>query len=315
MGEILDDPHRAVRLLKVHADYGLNDRDGDPGVVDLEWLEVGTSRRRKAEQYPDGSFTILAATGKLLQPFLENATYQSIDELAERLVNEGGATLTDLRRPLGFVDNVEEACKLMEHDKLIIEHQYRWSMLMAPRVDGRHGDFWFVDDDVFRCMTDTGLIHLVSKRNQSEYFKNVYLPGPRKFDDTFPLPSNGAPRSKSDVALVEGGSSGFSSGLLAPTRYKRKTSPSPPTRSIPARGLPAIGVGPRKAMSSLSEVLAYDDDGGLITGLDLQKEFRKRAPRGLPKDLMPVADPDVSDEEWEKLMLIEQIKFRRRTGQ
>ncbi len=364
MAARLDEQHRIIRLLKVHPDFGLNYKDGDPGEVGLEWLEIGTKNHRRAEQRPDGKFTILDGTGKFLLPFLTK-NYQSVDELVERLVSERNGILTDLRRPLGFIDNVEDACRLMDGKKVVIEHQHRWTMLMAPRVGGRHGNFWFVDNDVFNAMKGTRLIQRTSIRAYSRYYPEVYKPGPKTFNEYHQLRYYEAPRTKADVTFVDGQDGWYyPEGLLSPTRYKKKSpnywkdleavkrqlsvvqeeldcvreelkatraklersgrslefqqtsSELQPLSTIPARGtIKAIGSKRRKKPAPLSDVVGLDDAGKPITGLDLEGEFRKKAPKGLPPDLLPSADPDVSDDEWEKLMLIEQIKFRRRTGQ
>jgi hypothetical protein len=337
--------NNSIRLLRKHPDYGLNNPYGDEGAVGVEWLEIGRSRTRHAEHFPDGRFVIRdrPPIALLLQPLLENATFSSLDELAQALVSRG-AVLTDVRWPLGFIDNVREVYALLETH--VIELIHRWPMLMLPRVNERHGDFWFVDTDVFNAMKEYKLLTLTSRRAYSSYYRETYAKGPKTPDDEVRWGWS-VPMTKADVVEVkESRHSYYRGGLLAPSRWKMQLPPHLRPRPIPVveqqsnsdestqalepvpeaptfnrswtppNGLiPAIGAHRRVKPTDLTIVIAHDDAGNPITGHDLQRELRKRAPRGFPKDLTPVADPDCSDEEWEKLMMVEQIKFRRRTGQ
>jgi hypothetical protein len=340
--------NNSIRLLRKHADYGLNSLYGDEGAVGVEWLEIGRSRNRHAEQFPDGRFVIHDRQPKaqLLQSLQETATYSSLDELAEALVSNG-AVLTDVRKPLGFIDNVRDAYELLEEN--IIELIHRWPMLMRSRIDERHGDFWFLDTDIFNAMKDYKVIALTSRRAYSSYYRETYEKGPKTPDDEVRWGWR-VPMSKADVVEVEKPSTFhyYRGGLLAPSRWKMKlpphmqprlppvletpapleplldtglvpiraNPPSPYRTGTPKGGLiPAIGSQRRVKPTDLTIAIAHDDAGNPITGHDLQRAFRNRAPRGFPKDLTPVADPDCTDEEWEKLMMIEQIKFRRRSAQ
>jgi hypothetical protein len=342
--------NNSIRLLRKHEDYGLNNLYGDSGAVGVEWLEIGRSENRHAEQFPDGHFAINHRQPKalLLQPVLNTGSFSSLDELAQALVGKG-AVLTDLRQPLGFIDNVCDVYERLEGN--IIELIHRWPMLMAPRVDGRHEDFWFVDSDVFHAMKQFKLIQLTSGRAYSSYYIETYSKGPKTPEDEVRWGWR-VPLTKAEVAVVEQPATyhSYRGGLLAPSRWKMKlplhlqprTPPVPETSSpsaplvdtvpvpVPARTdvqpsyrtgtpkgglIPAIGSHQRVKPTDLTIAIAHDDAGIPITGHDLQREFRKRAPRGFPKDLTPVADPDCTDDEWEKLIMVEQIKFRRRSAQ
>jgi hypothetical protein len=58
-------------------------------------------------------------------------------------------------------------------------------------------------------------------------------------------------------------------------------------------------------------VVATDHFGEPITERDIALEINRMVPQGMPPDLVPDAPANCSDKEWDRLMLIEQIKFRR----
>jgi hypothetical protein len=214
--------NNSIRLLRKHADYGLNSLYGDEGAVGVEWLEIGRSRNRHAEQFPDGRFVINRREPKalLLQAITDIASFSSLDELAQALVSNG-AVLTDLRQPLGFIDNVREVHERLEGN--VIELIHRWPMLMAPRVDGRHGHFWFVDSDVFNAMKEYKLIQLTSRRAYSSYYIETYEKGPKTPDDEVRWGWR-VPLTKTDVVEIEKPTTHhfYRGGLLAPSRWKMK---------------------------------------------------------------------------------------------
>lgn len=61
-----------------------------------------------------------------------------------------------------------------------------------------------------------------------------------------------------------------------------------------------------------SKIVARDDDGKAITKNDLARESYMRPPEGMPFNLSPPFDFHGSEDEWDDLQLIEQVKYRRR---
>lgn len=60
------------------------------------------------------------------------------------------------------------------------------------------------------------------------------------------------------------------------------------------------------------DVMGHHDDGDPITWKEVTMESGRMPPRGMPRDIDIVVPANCADDEWDRLLLVEQIKFRRK---
>lgn len=77
---------------------------------------------------------------------------------------------------------------------------------------------------------------------------------------------------------------------------------------------PLISLSSPKLRTTPDAIMAYDDDGHPITGRDLTNESTRMPPLGMPRDIAVNVPHNVDDNQWERIILIEQIRFRRKTA-
>lgn len=235
---------------------------------------------------------------KMLQPFADRH-YQTLDELGADLLR-AGIPLIDLRKTVGFVRDVDHFMELLETHSL---ERYRDEITFIRRhPDGTHDDIWMLTETAF----DPLRLYKVIRRATAHCTKRqAWIRGTVSLDDL----------------------KGFPAKWIRDAFGPPPPPPSPPPvlARLPERPpelkvLPLVLPSPaverrpprtRSPVVDVSPVVAEDYDGNPITELEISRERTRTVPRNMPPNLIPDAPDDCPDRVWEKLMLIEQIRFRR----
>ncbi len=261
---------------------------------------------------------------KLLLP-VAGRRFANFEELGDAL-RDVGYLVTDLRKTLGRVADPHTAMALLA-DR-VVETFNREIIIIKRFVDGTHEGIWQLDDDVFETLRRSKLVRRYSTAKYGNFGRHVYEWGPRTFEtisdynriilahtmervrskqrqarETPPEAASGRPE-KSDVSMhrknvvafpvsrEEGGSATAFAPTLVPWSGRTQRRSKNPVAA--------------------SSVAAHDDNGEPILEIEVTREQTRTVPRNMPTNLIPEAPDGCSDDEWERLMLIEQIKHRRR---
>lgn len=258
-----------------------------------------------------------------LQPFADNH-YNDFDELLVDMLAHG-YFITDYRRLKGIFTHYNDVLPFIEQGYVVEE--YGGQIILVKRDPGViHGDIWVVDRDLVRGLK---LRHLLKRDHAAKH-------GSYKRDVTGKGVETLSTLSPRERELLDERQSSITRGLEREAEYLRERAraeqealsrvdsgprqeievrPSAPSPSRFAKiEAPAFKKVPRAKSVSHDTVLGVDHEGKPVTAKDVAAEGRKTPPKGLPKGLVPDAPEDVSDEQWERLMLIEQVKFRRLHG-
>lgn len=238
---------------------------------------------------------------KMLQPFVDK-NYRTLDELGADLLR-AGIPLIDLRKTVGFVRDGDHFKKLLETHSL---ERYRDEITFIRRhPDGTHDDIWLLAQKAFDPLRWYKVIRRATAHSTR---RQAWVKGAVSLDDL----------------------NGFSSKWIreafgppppSPPQIPTTQLPEPPPERMPEPevfrlALPPSDVRlrlrpPRSPVVDVTPVVAEDLEGNPITELEISRERTRTVPRNMPPNLIPDALDDCSDRVWEKLMLIEQIRFRR----
>lgn len=232
-----------------------------------------------------------------LQPFASRA-YQTLDDLVEEM-RHGNYLITDFRKLVGTISNVRQVMPLLG-DHVLEDHRGE-AILVRRLASGLHESIWLVDEEVMIDLLQFELVTPCADRKSSSY-PIVYQRGPHTPES---LPKRAARRLHNREAFRERWRVFQETGEFPPAQPLDWPPASESEGSRPSKRRPA-----KKPRPSIST--AHDHDGKPITEQDIEREHNRVPPRGMPRDLIPDVNDDCPDEEFERLMLIEQIKFRRR---
>lgn len=299
---------------------------------DQQRMEVDGLRGPTLTYYPGRSINFgpeKYIQPKSLQPFCRNR-YNDFDELlADMLVH--GYFITDYRRLKGFFCHYNEVLPFVSQGYVV--EAYRGQVILVKRDPAViHGDIWVVDADLVRVLKHRQLIRRDHTVKHGCYRRDVYTQGASTLDTL----------TDREREILEDRQFNITSGIERTEEFEKEEedrrvrlnalaaeevvrqqehrSPAEQRMSHTARHwFPPIEAPafkkPRRAQPvSPDTILAYDHCGEPITAREVSAEGRKTLPKGLPADLMPDVPEDCSDEQWEQLMLIEQVKFRRLNG-
>ncbi|MCV9964781.1 hypothetical protein OIU34_23090 [Pararhizobium sp. BT-229] len=243
---------------------------------------------------------------KILQPFAERH-YRTLDELGADLVR-AGIPLIDLRKTAGFVRDGDHFMELLETHSL---EQFRDEITFIRRnADGTHDDIWLLREAVFNPLRWYKLIRRATHRTK----RQVWIRGAVSLGDLKGFPSEWirgefgpppvprpSPTPSAPPIVVESvPEKATEQADMRPPPFLSVVEPSPKRRRTP--------------VVDVSPVVAEDDDGNPITELEIMREGNRTVPRNMPRNLIPAAPKGSSDRKWERLMLIEQIRYRRRVA-
>lgn len=247
----------------------------------LDRVECNSSIHEQATWIAPGPVEF-SYTFKILRPFADKQ-YATLDELGADLLL-AGIPLIDHRRTVGIVRDVDHFLELIETHAL---ERYRSDVIFIKRhPDGTHDDIWQLPYPVFETIL---LCKVIRQAKPGSTSRRAYILGAWNALAGYPL--EWIRRSFDQQSLV---------------------SHEPPPREAIIKSLPPLPkLSPRP---DDTPVVGHDDNGDPITELEVTREGNRTVPKNMPADLIPDAPEGCSDREWEKLMLIEQIKFRRRTA-
>jgi hypothetical protein len=238
---------------------------------------------------------------KILQPFSDRR-YETLDELGDEL-RRGGVPVIDLRKTVGTVRDVGHFAELIKNHELT---RFEDEVIFIRReTDGTHGDIWQLPEQAFRSLFYYRSIQATVTGRRK---RMSYTLGMRPLDE---LPT-----------WMRGP---FKPPIAKECRVTERLDPGPssePMELIPQEQFPPL-TGPefppipKKARSPRIDdtaTIARDDRGAAITELEVRREATRTVPRNMPRDLIPEVPDGCSDREWERAMLIEQIRYRRRAS-
>jgi hypothetical protein len=266
------------------------------GEPEADYVECNGGRNAEATWQAPGPVRFSRFPRKALQPFASQE-YETLDALAIDIMN-ARISLID-QREIRRVRDFEHFSNLLQTHKL--ERFRSETIFIKRRQDGSHEDIWQLPEDVFKPMLWNRLIKVSRDRN-----RQTYVATSKTLDDLSEFGKNwivGSFSPKPVAAKIES-----QAAVTVPTvitfppevsAIERITEPRPPKA--------------REPRVDTSAVFTYDDIGNPITELDLTRESTRTVPRNMPTNLIPEVPDGCSDDDWEKLMLAEQIKFRRRT--
>lgn len=263
---------------------------------------------------------------KSLQPFYRNR-YDNVDQLLPDMLVEG-YFITDYRRLSGAFTHYSDVLPKIAQGYVV--ESYRGQVILVKRELGTfHGDIWIVDFDVVRALKHRKLLKRDDALKHGCGHRKVYRQGEATLET---LPVQQRVLLDERQCWITRGLEQAAARLREEQENKarqqveglegaRCPSPAQPLHAdvvmrswFPKIEAPAFKKAPRAQPISADTILAYDHNGTAITSKEVVAEGRKTPPKGLPADLMPDAPEDCSDEQWERLMLIEQVKFRRLHG-
>ncbi|TLX15993.1 hypothetical protein [Rhizobium sp. MHM7A] len=334
---------RAERMLVTNRDCWFGVRYHWATVPDMQRMEVFRHRGPKLTSFPGKPIDFGSKRypqPKLLKPFADNH-YNDFDELLVDMLAHG-YFITDYRRLKGVLSHYKDVLPFIERGYVVEE--YSGQIILVKRDPGVfHGDIWVVDAVLVRRLKNRKLLRsdLTIKHGCSD--RIVCVQGAARLDtlserQRFLLDADQTSITKRvEEAAVKKKEEEERGHLVAEEVVAQKVEgrascsyediferfDEPGGRSgrydiprpLPGRiEAPAFKKPPRSQPISADTILAYDHNGIPITSKEVTAEGRKTPPKGLPVDLMQDAPDDCSDEQWERLMLIEQVKFRRLHG-
>ncbi|MCV9964780.1 hypothetical protein OIU34_23085 [Pararhizobium sp. BT-229] len=199
---------------------------------------------------------------------------------------------------------------------------------------GTHEGVWQLDEDVFGILRRSKLVSRCKTAKYGNCGRQVFEWGPRTFEtisdyhryllartmeqvrekqrlavETPPAAPNQPSASRAAAPL---------DASIRRTNVFPFPAPTPEggTKAFAPPLVPWSGRTHRRLKNPVdpSSVAAYDDDGKPILESEVARERTRTVPRNMPTNLIPDAPDGCSDDEWERLMLIEQIKYRRRVS-
>lgn len=288
----------------------------------IESVECSGPSRERACRRARGPVVFCTPVVRLLQPFMDTR-YDDLDGLARDL-HASGIPLTDMRRAVGVITDVERLLEMLKTNTI---ENFKGEVILIDRhPNGTHEDIWQIREGAFRWLRWTKMIR---RKTPYHVLRQVFGLGDRPLDD---LPDIQRDIIRSELnplkPKVPPSSVPLGRGFvtITPSQPTLPTFPPLPApldqSSVPAaeRSQPRMPFRkppgePKRSHAPVPNCpLAYDDDGGSITELDVTRERNRLVPRNMPANLIPDAPEGCSDKEWEKLMLVEQIKFRRRAA-
>lgn len=332
----------AERMLRTNRDCLLNYRHHSLTSIDRETMQIFRHRGPTLSSYVgkpidfgDRRYPI----SKFLVPFLGNR-YDNFDQLLADMVPHG-YFITDYRRLKGVLHHYNDILPLVERGYVI--EDFAGQVIVVKRDKGLlHGNIWVVNDYLLNRIKNCGLVRRDPAAKYGCCDRIVYVQG----DATLATLSERQrdlldARQARILADFEEAETKNSDADEERERRRvdadanQRTEPvdlqvslenqqvndapkvfglNPEYRPIRIIEAPAFKKPPRAEPLNKEAILGRDHRGVAITFKEVLAEGRKTPPKGLPSNLIPEAPDDCTDEEWERLMLIEQIKFRRRQG-
>jgi hypothetical protein len=267
---------------------------------------------------------------KRLEPF-HGKHYQDFDALIADM-HGYGYFITDYRKLVGVLHHFDEVLPLIDQGYVI--EDFNLQVTIVKRDAGvLHGDIWVVNRDLLKTLKHRQLLSRDIAAKSGAYCRQVYVRGGMTLDtldererEILDLRQASVIHGLAKIAerLVRQQEERARRVLQQETQQVEEERPAlvhrsiseiaPARRWVPKIEAPAFKKPPRAQPFSPGAVLGHDHEGKPITAKDVAAEGRKTLPKGLPQDLVPDASEDCSDEEWERSMLIEQVKFRRLHG-
>jgi hypothetical protein len=257
-------------------------------------MECNNGRQVEATWTKPGPVVFGKWPRKCVMPFADR-TYPTFDELADDMRSAGLAVI-DHRRTVGVVGSIEQFEELMETH--ILERFGNETIFIRRYPDGTHDDIWQLTDRAFNAVSRK--LVTVDKNNRRQTFTRGKTP----FAGLSEWQRQSITRAFQPIVVLT------APLPCAPLAEKRSYEPTEAEKEAIMEMMPKL---PKPGRVDTSPIFAYDDQGRPITELDLVKESTRKLPKGMPKSLVPSVSENCSDEKWEKLILAEQIKFRRRT--
>jgi hypothetical protein len=254
---------------------------------------------------------------KYLIPFLENA-YIGFDELLIDMLPHG-YFITDYRRLKGVLRDYKDILPYIDRGHVV--EDFKGQVTLVKREQGSlHGDIWVVDAFLVQHIEKCKLLKRDFAARHGRGDRRVYVLGEARLHTLSDRQRNMLDDCQAKIlkefedaeAERKHKEEEADRLVIEPEERSRR---HVITRPFPGRiEAPAFKRPPKAEPVNKDAVMGYDHGGGAITFKEVLAEGRKTPPKGLPPDLMPDAPEDCSDEQWERLMLVEQIKFRRRRG-
>ncbi|MDW9481279.1 hypothetical protein GOB57_21780 [Sinorhizobium meliloti] len=173
------------------------------------------------------------------------------------------------------------------------------TILIERHVDGNHGDIWEIRKYDLQKLVRSKLVH---RRSAPSHARQVFGLGSVSIRELrgsvrrlLRPPELQSPPAPSEASPSRIGGYQRNTGNLVALVPARKNLQKPPA-----------------SREGHSAIVGHDDQGNPITELEVTREGNRAVPRNMPVNLIPDAPEGCSDKEWERLMLIEQIRFRRR---
>ena len=261
---------------------------------------------------------------KLLLP-VAGQRFANFEDLGDAL-RDAGYLVTDLTKTLGRVADPYTAMALLA-DR-VVETFNREIIIIRRFADGTHEHMWQLDDDVFDTLRRSKLVSRSATAKYGNCGRQIYEWGPMTLETisdphhnmlAYTMERVGRKQSRERETLREAASNRPEASDVS--MHMKNVVPFPVLREdegnataiVPAL-VPWSGRTQRRPKNPVapSSVAAHDDNGGPILEIEVTREQTRTAPRNMPTNLIPEAPDGCSDDEWERLMLIEQIKYRRR---
>lgn len=226
-----------------------------------------------------------------LRPFADRP-YQTLDDLVVDL-RRGNYLITDFRMVAGTVGSVKHALSLLD-DHILEGH--RGELILVRRLTAAlHDSIWMVEDDVVKDLIRFKLVTAGCH--------------------TYPIVYRCGPHTLLTLSKREARHLHNCEDLRERLRIYRATGQMPSAAAPSTAGQSARlrTLKTRKAKVAVPNPVAHDHAGNPITEQDIARESIRVPPRGMPGSLIPEVGEDCPDDEFERLMLIEQIRFRRRS--
>lgn len=280
-----------------------------------ERLECGNRNSTRLTLYAGKPVDFGKLPIKPLLPFSQNR-YESFDTLAADML-AAGYLITDYRKMDGHLDDYREIAPLLEDHHI---ETYKGQRILIKRdANGAHDTLWAISRDLMWDLERSRLVKLDRFNKYVRYSRRVHVAGQFSLETL--------PEQKLDwlehsrIAAINEAARREQQRIDEEARKEAEAHKAhAPVPTTPSYVMESWGPGRIKAPAfqkhraqprSPDEILGHDHQNNPITFKEVLQEGRRTPPRGLPKDLTPDAPDDCSDEQWEHLMLVEQIKFRR----
>ena len=288
--------------------------------TDWERMELNRFKGPTLESFPNRPLNLgnrRYPQSRHLTPFFDKE-YVGFDELVVDMLRHG-YFITDYRQLKGVLRDYNDVLPLIDRGYVI--EDFNGQVILVKREQGQlHSEVWVVDADLLWRINKCKLVRKERSARHGIGDRLVYVQGENRLNTLSErqraMLDDCQEKILKEVQGAEVGKACVDEPVCVPLALPDEG----PRRYLNARPLPgrieapAFKRPPKAEPMSKDTILGYDDLGGSITFKDVLAEGRRTPPKGLPPDLMPDAPEECSDDQWERLMLIEQIKFRRRCG-